>query len=59
METKEDMEFYHNMLDGGCIIKETLEETLKINENFIMFLEKRIKETKELLESIQNFMNRK
>ena len=59
MESKEDMELYHKMLDGKCIIKETLEETLKINENYIMFLEKRIKETKELLESIKNFINRK
>ena len=47
------------MLDGECIIKETLEETLKINENYIKFLEKRIKQTKDLLESIKKFMNRK
>ena len=58
METKEDMEFYHKMLDDKCIIKETLEETLEINENYIMFLEKRIKQTKEMLESIKNFVNK-
>ena len=59
METKEDMKLYHEMLDGKCIIKETLEETLKINENYIMFLEKSIKRTRELLESIKNFINRR
>ena len=47
MTTKEDMELYHNMLDGKCIIKETLEETLRINENYIKFLEESIKRTRE------------
>ena len=59
MESKEDMELYHEMLEGKVVIKETLEETLKINEDYIMFLEKRIKETKELLESIKIFVNKK
>ena len=59
METKEDMEQFHKMLDGKCIIKETLEETLEINEKYIMFLEKSIKQTKDLLESIKNFVNKK
>ena len=58
METKEDMELYHKMLDGKCIIKETLEETLEINEKYIIFLEKRIKQTKEMLDSIKNFVNK-
>ena len=59
MTTKEEMNIYHKMLNGKVVIKETLEETLKINENYIMFLEKRIKETKELLESIKIFVNKK
>ena len=59
METKEDMELYHKMLNGECIIKETLEETLEINEKYIMFLEKSIKQTKDLLESIKIFVNKK
>ena len=58
METKEDMELYHKMLNGECIIMETFVETLRINENFIKFLEKRIKQTKELLESMKNYMKR-
>ena len=58
MESKEDMELYHKMPDGECIITESLEETIEINEKYIAFLEKQIKMIKELLESIKNFINR-
>ena len=50
------MELYHKMLDGECIIMESFEETLRINENYIMFLEKQIKMTKELLDVIKKFV---
>ena len=59
METKEDMELYHKMLDGECIILETTEKTIEINEKYIAFLEKQINIIKELIESIKNFINRK
>ena len=58
METKEDMVFYHKMLDGKVVIMETKEKTIEINEKYIKFLERRIKETKELLESIRTFLNK-
>ena len=58
METKENMELYHKKLDGECIIMETLEETLRINENYIMFLEKQIKMTKKLLKVIKKFVEK-
>ena len=58
METKEDMELYHKMLDGKFDINETIEETIELNEKYIAFLEKQIKTRKELIESIKNFINR-
>ena len=58
METKENMKLYHKKLDGECIIMETLEETLRINENYIMFLEKQIKMTKKLLKVIKKFVEK-
>ena len=58
METKEDMVKYHKMLDGVVVIKETLEETIEINEKYIAFLQHRIKETKELIESIKTFVEK-
>ena len=58
METKEDMELYHKMLDGECIILETTEKTIELNEKYITFLQHQINVIKELIESIKNFMNR-
>ena len=55
MTTKEEMELYHKMLDGKCIIMETQEKTIEINEKYIAFLEKQINEIKELLESFKTF----
>ena len=55
MVTKEDMEQYHKMLDGKVVIMGTIEKTIEINEKYIAFLQHRIKETKELIESIKNF----
>ena len=55
METKEDMELYHKMLDGKCIILETTEKTIEINEKYITFLQHQINETKELIESFKTF----
>ena len=52
MESEEDMELYHKMLDGECIILETKEKTIEINEKYIAFLEKQIKEMKELVEKV-------
>ena len=58
MTTKEDMELYHKMLDGKCIILETNEKTIELNEKYITFLQHQINVTKELIESIKNFLNR-
>ena len=55
MTTKEDMELYHKMLDGKCIILETADKTLEINEKYIAFLEKQINIRKELIESFKTF----
>ena len=55
METKEDMELYHKMLDGECIIMETSEETIEINEKYIAFLQHQINITKKLIESMKTF----
>ena len=58
METKEDMELYHKMLDGKCIILETTEKTIELNKKYIAFLEKQINIRKEFIESLKNFMNK-
>ena len=58
METKEDMDVYHKMLDGKVVIMETTEKTIEINEKYIAFLQRRIKETKELVESIKTFVKK-
>ena len=58
METKEDMELYHKMFDGKCIILETNEKTIELNKKYIAFLEKQINITKGFIESIKNFLNR-
>ena len=55
MTTKEDMELYHKMLDGKCIILDTAEKTIEINEKYITFLQHQINETKELIESFKTF----
>ena len=59
MTTKEEMNRYHKMLDGKCIMLETTEKTIELNKKYIAFLEKQINIRKELIESIKNFMNRK
>ena len=59
MTTKEEMNIYHKMLDGKCIMLETTEKTIELNKKYIAFLEKQINIRKELIESIKNFMNRK
>ena len=58
METKEDMELYHNMLDGKVVIMETTEETIEINEKYIAFLQHQINVTKKLIESIKTFVEK-
>ena len=58
MESKEDMELYHEMLDGKVVIKETTEETIEINEKYIAFLQHKINVTKELIESIKTFVEK-
>ena len=58
METKEDMELYHKMLDGKCIILETTEKTIELNKKYIAFLEKQINLRKELIESIKTFVEK-
>ena len=58
MTTKEDMELYHKMLDGECIILETTEKTIELNKKYIAFLEKQINIRKELIESIKTFVEK-
>ena len=58
MTTKEEMNQYHKMLDGKVVWMETMEETIELNEKYIKFLERRIKETKELIESIRIFLEK-
>ena len=58
MESKEDMELYHEMLEGKVVIKETTEETIEINEKYIAFLQHKINVTKELIESIKTFVEK-
>ena len=58
METKEDMDVYHKMLDGKVVIMETTEKTIEINEKYITFLQHQINVTKELIESIKSFVEK-
>ena len=58
MTTKEDMELYHKMLDGKCIILETTEKTIELNKKYIAFLEQQINLRKELIESIKTFVKK-
>ena len=58
METKEDMDVYHKMLDGKVVIMETTEKTIEINEKYIAFLQHQINVTKELIESIKTFVEK-
>ena len=58
METKGDMNIYHKMLDGKCIMLETTEKTIELNKKYIAFLEKQINIRKELIESIKTFVEK-
>ena len=58
MTTKEEMNIYHEMLDGKVVIMETTEETIEINEKYIAFLQHQINETKKLIESIKTFVEK-
>ena len=58
METKEDMDVYHKMLDGKVVIMETTEKTIEINEKYVAFLQHQINVTKELIESIKTFVEK-
>ena len=58
METKEEMEMFHKMLDRKVVILYRKGETVEIYEKFIKFLERRIEETKDFLESIRNFLDK-
>ena len=58
METKEEMNIYHKMLDGKVVIMETTEKTIEINEKYIAFLQHQINVRKGLIESIKTFVER-
>ena len=58
METKEDMDMYHKMLDGKVVIMETTEKTIEINEKYIAFLQHQINVRKGLIESIKTFVEK-
>ena len=58
METKEDMINYHKMLNGKVVWMETMDKTIQLNEKYIAFLQRRIKETEELVESIRIFLEK-
>ena len=58
METKEEMELFHKMLDRKVVILYGKGKTEEIYEKFIKFLEVRIEETKDFLDSMRNFIER-
>ena len=58
MVTKEEMEMFHKMLDRKVVILYDKGETVEIYEKFIKFLEVRMEETKDFLESMRNFIER-
>ena len=58
METKEEMNIYHKVLDGKFIMMETTEKTIELNEKYIAFLQHQINVRKELIESIKTFVEK-
>ena len=55
METKEEMNIYHKMLDGKCIMMETTEKTIELNEKFIAFFRATNKYKKGIYRKYKNF----
>ena len=55
MESKEEMELFHKMLDRKVVFMGSWEETDEIYEKFIKYLKTRIEEIKYSMELTQEF----
>ena len=55
MESKEEMELFHKMLDRKVVFMGSWEKTEEIHNKFIKFLETRIEEVKYSMELTRKF----
>ena len=58
METKEEMELFHKMLDRKVVFMGSWKKTEEIHNKFIKFLELRIEEIKYSMELTRKFIEK-